>query len=192
MGFWVEIVTLIVPGFNDSDDELRRMAEFVASVSTDIPWHVTAFHGDYKMTEPGNTSSQTLVRAAGIGKSAGLHFVYAGNLPGRTGGSRTLIAPTAMSFLSNASASASSSTGSPQQVPAPVAALPSQGVGQRISKARLRIFPTCLDPEGGQITRASCAAEDLTMNPSAEPIEQISRPHSHVMDKRGRRDGGDE
>jgi pyruvate formate lyase activating enzyme len=85
MGFWVEIVTLIVPGFNDSDDELKRMAEFLVSVSPDIPWHVTAFHQDYKMTEPENTSSQTLVRAARIGKAAGLRFVYAGNMPGRTG-----------------------------------------------------------------------------------------------------------
>jgi pyruvate formate lyase activating enzyme len=85
MGFWVEIVTLIVPGFNDSNDELKRMAEFISSVSPDIPWHVTAFHKDYKMTGPENTSSQTLVRAAGIGKAAGLRFVYAGNIPGRTG-----------------------------------------------------------------------------------------------------------
>jgi pyruvate formate lyase activating enzyme len=85
MGFWVEIVTLIVPGFNDSDDELKRLAGFLASVSPDLPWHVTAFHKDYKMTEPENTSSQTLVRAARIGKAAGLRFVYAGNMPGRTG-----------------------------------------------------------------------------------------------------------
>jgi pyruvate formate lyase activating enzyme len=85
MGFWVEIVTLIVPGFNDSNDELKRMAEFISSVSPDIPWHVTAFHKDYKMTAPENTSSQTLVRAARIGKAAGLRFVYAGNIPGRTG-----------------------------------------------------------------------------------------------------------
>ena len=85
MGFWVEIVTLIVPGFNDSDDELKRMAEFLAGVSPDIPWHLTAFHKDYKMTGPDNTSSHTLLRAAGIGKEAGLRFVYAGNLPGRTG-----------------------------------------------------------------------------------------------------------
>src|SRR3954466_11816026 len=49
MGFWVEIVTLLIPGFNDSRDELRRLTAFVASVSPDIPWHVTAFHGDYKM-----------------------------------------------------------------------------------------------------------------------------------------------
>jgi pyruvate formate lyase activating enzyme len=85
MGFWVEIVTLVVPGFNDSDDELKRMAEFLVSVSPDIPWHVTAFHKDYKMTGPANTSSQTLLRAARIGKGAGLRFVYAGNMPGRTG-----------------------------------------------------------------------------------------------------------
>jgi pyruvate formate lyase activating enzyme len=85
MGFWVEIVTLVVPGFNDSDDELKRMAEFLVSVSPDVPWHVTAFHKDYKMTEPANTSSQTLLRAARIGKAAGLRFVYAGNMPGRTG-----------------------------------------------------------------------------------------------------------
>ena len=53
MGIWLELVTLLIPGFNDSDDELKRLTEFVASVSPDIPWHVTAFHGDYKMTEPG-------------------------------------------------------------------------------------------------------------------------------------------
>ena len=85
MGFWLEIVTLIVPGFNDSDDELKRMAEFLAGISLDIPWHVTAFHKDYKMTDPENTSPETLLRAAEIGKKAGLHFVYAGNLPGQLG-----------------------------------------------------------------------------------------------------------
>jgi pyruvate formate lyase activating enzyme len=85
MGFWVEIVTLIIPGFNDSDDELTRMAEFIASVSPDIPWHVTAFHADYKMTENDDTSAATLLRAATIGRTAGLRFVYAGNLPGDVG-----------------------------------------------------------------------------------------------------------
>jgi pyruvate formate lyase activating enzyme len=84
-GFWLEIVTLVVPGFNDSDDELRRMAEFLVSVSPDIPWHVTAFHQDYKMQDRDNTSANTLLRAAEIGVKAGLHFVYAGNLPGRVG-----------------------------------------------------------------------------------------------------------
>ena len=85
MGFWVEIVTLIVPGFNDSDDELKRMAEFLVSVSPDIPWHVTAFHKDYKMTDPPNTAAAQLIRAAEIGTEEGLRFIYAGNLPGRVG-----------------------------------------------------------------------------------------------------------
>jgi len=84
MGFWLELVTLIIPGFNDSDEELTRMAEFLAGISPDIPWHVTAFHKDYKMTDPDDTPPETLLRAARIGKRAGLRFVYAGNLPGRT------------------------------------------------------------------------------------------------------------
>lgn len=85
MGFWVEIVTLLVPGFNDSDDELKRLSEFLVSVSPDIPWHVTAFHKDYKMTDSENTSARALVQAAEIGKRAGLRYVYAGNLPGQVG-----------------------------------------------------------------------------------------------------------
>jgi pyruvate formate lyase activating enzyme len=85
MDFWVEIVTLIIPGFNDSEDELTRLAEFLAGVSPDIPWHVTAFHQDYKMTDPENTPVETLERAAEIGRKAGLRYVYAGNLPGRVG-----------------------------------------------------------------------------------------------------------
>ncbi len=85
MGFWVEIVTLIVPGFNDSEEELREAARYIASVSPDIPWHVTAFHKDYKMTEPDNTTARQLIRAAEIGKEEGLHFVYAGNAPGQVG-----------------------------------------------------------------------------------------------------------
>jgi pyruvate formate lyase activating enzyme len=84
MGLWVEVVTLTVPGFNDSTDELMDAAHFIASVSPAIPWHVTAFHPDYKMTDPPPTSVTTLLRAAEIGQEAGLHFVYAGNLPGRT------------------------------------------------------------------------------------------------------------
>jgi pyruvate formate lyase activating enzyme len=85
MGFWLEIVTLLIPGFNDSDDEVRRLAEFLAGVSPDIPWHVTAFHKDYKMHDPANTTPEMLVRAAEIGKQAGLRYVYAGNLPGEVG-----------------------------------------------------------------------------------------------------------
>lgn len=84
-GFWEEIVTLVVPGFNDSERELRSAAEFIASVSTDIPWHVTAFHQDYRMKENANTTAGQLVRACEWGREAGLKFVYAGNMPGRVG-----------------------------------------------------------------------------------------------------------
>jgi pyruvate formate lyase activating enzyme len=85
MEVWLEIVTLLIPGFNDSDEELSRLTEFVASVSPNIPWHVTAFHGDYKMTNPGNTTPAMLQRASAIAKRSGLRFVYAGNLPGLVG-----------------------------------------------------------------------------------------------------------
>ncbi len=84
-GLWLEVVTLVVPGFNDSEAELRRMAQFLASISRDIPWHVTAFHKDYKMADPPNTAAAQLIRAAEIGTEEGLHFIYAGNLPGRVG-----------------------------------------------------------------------------------------------------------
>jgi pyruvate formate lyase activating enzyme len=84
LGLWVEVVTLVIPGFNDSTEELWDAARFLASVSTDIPWHVTAYHPDYKM-DADATPPDTLRRAAEIGQEAGLHFVYAGNLPGRVG-----------------------------------------------------------------------------------------------------------
>ncbi|MGO9270581.1 MAG: AmmeMemoRadiSam system radical SAM enzyme [Terriglobia bacterium] len=85
MGIWVEIVTLLIPGFNDSDDELNRVADFLVSVSPDMPWHCTAFHQDYKMTDPEDTPPETLRRAVAIGKRAGLRYAYAGNLPGEVG-----------------------------------------------------------------------------------------------------------
>jgi len=85
MRFWVEIVTLLIPGFNDSREELTRLTEFIAGVSPDIPWHVTAFHGDYKMTSPANTTADMLIVAAAIGRASGLRHVYAGNLPGQVG-----------------------------------------------------------------------------------------------------------
>lgn len=84
-GFWLEIVTLVIPGFNDSDAELAEIARFLVSVSPDIPWHVTAFHKDYKMTGPDDTGVGTLLRAAEIGAREGLRFVYAGNIPGAVG-----------------------------------------------------------------------------------------------------------
>jgi len=84
-GFWLEIVTLIIPGFNDSDEELGDIAHFLAGLSPSIPWHVTAFHKDYKMQDPDNTPPETLLRAARIGEAAGLQYIYAGNLPGWVG-----------------------------------------------------------------------------------------------------------
>jgi pyruvate formate lyase activating enzyme len=92
-GLWVEVVTLVIPGFNDSNEELWDAARFLAGLSLDIPWHVTAFHKDYKMTTPDNTGPQTLIRAAEIGREAGLRYVYAGNLPGNVGEYETTSCP---------------------------------------------------------------------------------------------------
>jgi len=99
MDFWVEIVTLLIPGFNDSRDELERLTSFIASVSPDIPWHVTAFHADYKMTDPPNTTAGMLVDAAAIGRANGLRYVYAGNLPGRVGGLEDTCCPSCGDML---------------------------------------------------------------------------------------------
>lgn len=79
-GIWVEITTLVIEGLNDSVEELREIAEFIAGVSRDIPWHVTAFHPCYKMMDRFETSAETLERAWQIGRDAGLHYVYTGNV----------------------------------------------------------------------------------------------------------------
>ncbi|MBI2757634.1 MAG: AmmeMemoRadiSam system radical SAM enzyme [Chloroflexi bacterium] len=99
LGLWVEIVTLTIPGFNDSTEELWDAARFIAGVSKDIPWHVTAFHKDYKMTQTDNTPARTLLRAAEIGREAGLRYVYAGNLPGRVGEYEDTFCPTCNEVL---------------------------------------------------------------------------------------------
>jgi len=98
-GVWVEIVTLVVPGFNDADTELRDIAGFLASVSADIPWHVTAFHPDYQMQDVDRTPARTLLRAAEIGRECGLRFVYAGNLPGMTGDNENTYCPACHELL---------------------------------------------------------------------------------------------
>ncbi|MGA9120553.1 MAG: AmmeMemoRadiSam system radical SAM enzyme [Bacteroidota bacterium] len=98
-GVWLEIVTLVVPGFNDSDEELKDIAHFLASVSPEIPWHVTAFHPDYQMQDTGRTPARTLVRAAAIGREAGLEFVYAGNMPGMTGNNENTYCPSCHELL---------------------------------------------------------------------------------------------
>ncbi len=99
LGLWVEVVTLVVPGFNDSTEELMDAARFIASVSPEIPWHVTAFHPDYKMTDPPPTSVRTLLRAAEIGQEAGLNYVYAGNIPGRVGEYENTVCPKCQTLL---------------------------------------------------------------------------------------------
>lgn len=99
LGFWLEIVTLIVPGLNDSDEELRDAAQFLASLSPNIPWHVTAFHQDYKMLDHNSTTVQDLLRACEIGRDAGLHFVYAGNVPGRVGDWENTFCPNCHALL---------------------------------------------------------------------------------------------
>ena len=85
LGVWVEVTTLIIPGLNDSSEELRDIARFVKSVDPGIPWHVTAFYPTYKMTDREPTPVETLRRARDIGLAEGLHCVYEGNIPGEGG-----------------------------------------------------------------------------------------------------------
>ena len=99
LGIWVEVVSLIIPDFNDSTQELWQMAEFVRSVSADIPWHVTAFYPTYHHISVGRTPPETLQLAAEIGQEAGLQYVYAGNLPGRVGSLENTYCPHCQSLL---------------------------------------------------------------------------------------------
>ncbi len=84
-GIWLEVLTLVVPGFSDDPDDLRAAARYIAAIDRNIPWHITAFHEDYRFWGMGNTTADVLVRACEIGAEEGLNFVYAGNLPGRVG-----------------------------------------------------------------------------------------------------------
>jgi pyruvate formate lyase activating enzyme len=80
---WMEITTLVVPGQNDSDDELKQIADFlIQKCGADIPWHISRFYPQYQMDNEIPTPIKTLERAYEIGKSAGLHYVYLGNVPG--------------------------------------------------------------------------------------------------------------
>ncbi|MCX6773465.1 MAG: AmmeMemoRadiSam system radical SAM enzyme [Candidatus Micrarchaeota archaeon] len=81
----LEIVTLVIPGENDDDEQLKGMADFIAGISPDVPWHVTQFHPDYKMMDKPITPVETLVKARDIGKKAGLRYVYIGNTPTENG-----------------------------------------------------------------------------------------------------------
>ena len=82
-GVWVEVTTLVVPGMNDSPGELADIAGFIAGeLGPHVPWHVSRFHGDYRMTDAAPTPVATLHRAMDVGRQAGLQFVYCGNVPG--------------------------------------------------------------------------------------------------------------
>ncbi|MDD2804515.1 MAG: AmmeMemoRadiSam system radical SAM enzyme [Elusimicrobiales bacterium] len=84
-GFWLEVVTLLIPGFNDSDGEVGEMAAFLAGLSPDIPWHLTAFHPAHKMTDRAATPPSALYRARELALARGLRYVYCGNVPGASG-----------------------------------------------------------------------------------------------------------
>ncbi|MBI5191076.1 MAG: AmmeMemoRadiSam system radical SAM enzyme [Nitrospirae bacterium] len=84
-GIWVEITTLIIPGLNDGEDELKKIAGFLASIDVNIPWHVTAFHPTYRLMDRPRTPAATLRKARRIGLDAGLRYVYEGNIPGEGG-----------------------------------------------------------------------------------------------------------
>jgi pyruvate formate lyase activating enzyme len=99
MGKWVEVVTLLIPGVNDSGAEVTQMAEFLAGVSPDLPWHVTAFHPDYRMNERPGTTPAMLVRAAAVGRKCGLRYVYAGNAAGSVGDLENTNCPSCGSVL---------------------------------------------------------------------------------------------
>ncbi|MEW6570439.1 MAG: AmmeMemoRadiSam system radical SAM enzyme [Nitrospirota bacterium] len=85
LGVWVEVTTLIIPDYNDSEDDLREIAEFIKSVDPAIPWHVTQFYPTYKLTDKPRTPVKTLRRAREIGFETGLKYVYEGNVPGEGG-----------------------------------------------------------------------------------------------------------
>jgi pyruvate formate lyase activating enzyme len=82
LGVWVEVTTLLIPGRNDSDEEVTALAGWLAGVDPDMPWHVSAFYPAYRMTDVPPTSTRALHRAAEIGRRAGLRHVYTGNVPG--------------------------------------------------------------------------------------------------------------
>ncbi len=84
LGIWVEVTTLVVPGLNDSDEELLAAARFIAGISQDIPWHISRFHPDYEYTQAPATPMETLRRAFRLGREAGLRYIYIGNVWGES------------------------------------------------------------------------------------------------------------
>jgi pyruvate formate lyase activating enzyme len=85
LNIWIEITTLIIPTHNDSTPELEQIASFIKDLGTDIPWHITAFHPTYRLTDQAPTQVSALMQARDIGIRAGLRYVYVGNVPGERG-----------------------------------------------------------------------------------------------------------
>ncbi len=82
---WLEVTTLLIPGLNDDEAELKELARFLVGLGPEIPWHVSRFHPAYRLTGTGSTPVDTIRRAREIGLEAGLHYVYTGNVPGDSG-----------------------------------------------------------------------------------------------------------
>ncbi len=86
LDIWIELTTLIIPGYNDSEESLRAIAKFIAKeLGPQVPWHVSAFYPTYKLMDVKRTSPETLARAREIGLEEGLRYVYEGNIPGSDG-----------------------------------------------------------------------------------------------------------
>jgi pyruvate formate lyase activating enzyme len=85
LGVWVEVTTLIIPTYNDSEDFLKWVAEFIRSIDPAMPWHVTQFYPTYQLMDKPRTPVSTLRKAREIGLKAGLKYVYEGNVPGEGG-----------------------------------------------------------------------------------------------------------
>jgi len=85
LGVWLEVTTLVIPGVNDSQEELRQIADFIHSVGPEVPWHVSQFYPGYRMLDQPVTPVETLWRAMDTGRAAGLRYVYQGNVPGERG-----------------------------------------------------------------------------------------------------------
>jgi pyruvate formate lyase activating enzyme len=85
LGVWVEVTTLLIPGLNDSDEELRDIARFLLSLGPETPWHISRFWPTYKLTDAPPTPVRSVQHAREIGLEEGLQFVYTGNLPGDEG-----------------------------------------------------------------------------------------------------------
>jgi pyruvate formate lyase activating enzyme len=85
LGVWLEVTTLLIPGLNDSAEELRMLARYLADLDPDIPWHISRFHPTYKLLDVPSTPPETITRARDLGYEAGLRYVYSGNLPGDKG-----------------------------------------------------------------------------------------------------------